>query len=198
MIDHRRKLIFIHIPKTAGVSMYQMMRYAGPQNHKTRLDYEEDYFSFGVVRNPWDRLVSAYTYVKSGGRGSRGDLFAQDVLSSVSDFDEFVFCLDDIQLRLQQFENPNNGAFIQGYPHFLPQTCWTHAGSTQVLDYLVRFERIEADIDKIRPLLGRRIRRLRVLNRSDREDFRRYYSSEAADEVARRYQNDVEYFGYSF
>ena len=70
MIDHQRKVIFIHIPKTAGISIYNMMRYSGSQNHKTRLDYEEDYFSVRVVRNPWDRLVSAYSYVKNGGRGS--------------------------------------------------------------------------------------------------------------------------------
>ena len=71
-------------------------------------------------------------------------------------------------------------------------------GSTQVLDYVVRFERLEADINKIRPLLGRRVGRLKVLNQSDRNDFRQYYSSEAVDAVARLYYQDIEYFGYSF
>lgn len=81
MISHDRKFIFIHIPKTAGTSLTARLRdhgivLGGERNarsiyfrHATLQfiadslgDEFENYFSFGVLRNPWDWCVSNYLF----------------------------------------------------------------------------------------------------------------------------------------
>lgn len=63
MIDHGRQFIFIHVPRTGGHSAYKMLGYNHKPKgaiHTPRFRVGEDYFSFGFMRNPWDRMYSCY------------------------------------------------------------------------------------------------------------------------------------------
>lgn len=74
MIVEDPKLLFVHIPRTAGSSVekffdYQLHGKYLPHNaqHSTLEEYDggydlEDYFKFTIVRNPWDRLLSWYLW----------------------------------------------------------------------------------------------------------------------------------------
>ena len=75
MIIEKHKTIFIHIPKTAGRSIKNSIgAYAeGAGRGHTTLqelaagignDYQEDLPVVCFVRNPYDRLVSAFYYLK--------------------------------------------------------------------------------------------------------------------------------------
>ena len=69
-ICHKNKIIFIHIPKCAGKSvekaLFNREVYNSSANHATVDTFVErhgediwnEYTTFAVVRNPWDRLVS--------------------------------------------------------------------------------------------------------------------------------------------
>ena len=66
------KTLFIHVPKAGGTSIQQWLfnncngksakGTYGKHCPHSLIKEEKDWFSFGVVRNPWDRLVSAYFY----------------------------------------------------------------------------------------------------------------------------------------
>ena len=69
------KCLFVHIPKTGGTSIESVFGWysghRGEQDHRTILEYRkllgtnfDTYFSFSIVRNPWDRAVSYYLDVK--------------------------------------------------------------------------------------------------------------------------------------
>ena len=74
MIDHRHRTIFIHQRKCAGSSIIEAFQ---TRRHSLEWDAYNDgvltlnwswrdrsYFVFSAVRNPFDRLVSGWKYLK--------------------------------------------------------------------------------------------------------------------------------------
>jgi hypothetical protein len=69
----RRKLIFIHVPKNAGTAISQAIYGRGLAHYRAwfyrRLDpaFYEATPSFAILRDPIDRFISAYFFVKNSG-----------------------------------------------------------------------------------------------------------------------------------
>ena len=66
IINKEKKFIFVHVFRTGGSSIDRAFggNTKGYDTH-TRLESLpkwQNYFSFGFVRNPWDRMVSGYMY----------------------------------------------------------------------------------------------------------------------------------------
>jgi hypothetical protein len=109
------KCIYVRIPKCASRSISQSLFDNLGGGHKTILEYQlifsskefNSYFKFAFVRNPWDRLVSAYHFLKEGGKTERDRTWADEHLSPHIDFDAFV----------KTWVNRNT---IRSYEHFCP------------------------------------------------------------------------------
>jgi len=92
-----KKFIFIHIPKTAGKSIASLLGVRGAR-HLMYMQYKEiigksidSYYIFTVVRDPVDRLISAYNYLSDGGNNSAEDrAFRKKWLASCKSFEDFV------------------------------------------------------------------------------------------------------------
>jgi chondroitin 4-sulfotransferase 11 len=183
MINHIDKIVFIHIPKTAGSSIYHFFN-STDYNHKTLQEHQgwtSDYFKFTFIRNPLDRFVSAYSYFKKYGRDKLNDVKMGKVINEFDSFKHFVQNFESIQHR-----------FISR--HFLPQTYWLD----NRLDYIGRFESIGTDFANICKKINIKYKPLYLINNSEHKYFMDYYDSETYDIITKHYKIDFETFKYDF
>jgi hypothetical protein len=187
----QHQALFIHVPKSAGRSIVRglfdikSVEHA-PADWYQRLDHDrfERYFKFTFVRNPWDRAVSAYTYLKNGGSAaSAEDAHWAKFIGSFSSFDEFV----------SQWMSEEN---IMRSALFTPQHLFLQDIFGQpCMDFVGRFESLEEDFAYIAEKL-QVSRQLPHLNQSKARNYPEFYTSQSRDIVARLYARDIEQYQY--
>lgn len=194
-INDRSNSIFIHIPKTGGISVEKAL-YQEKVGHKPLHLFQyynankfEKYFKFTFVRNPWDRLVSSYIFLKQGGRNKIDAEFSIKFLSQFDTFEEFV----------EGISNERTKKTALNWLHFCPQVDFIkdYRGSIN-LNYIGHFETLEKDFN----IIAKKLNIDALLpheNKSTRKkDYQLYYSSETAQIVSRIYRDDIEKFNYKF
>jgi chondroitin 4-sulfotransferase 11 len=188
------KSIFIHVPKTGGISVGRSLFGEIVGSHFTADDYKaifgrenfQNYFKFAFVRNPWDRAVSAYSFFKTGTFSENTKRWGERHLADYPDFGSFV----------KGWLNPD--IIFKTSKAFMPQYVFVcdKALKPQV-DFLGHYEHLQRDFETIRERLGIQAE-LQHLNASRRKDYREYYTKETRDIIAELYRKDIEIFGYDF
>ena len=143
----------------------------------------DSYFKFTVVRNPWDRLVSALAWTDQ--KWVRGEEL------TVSGFDTQVRQLHDLLVTART--EP-----VQ-LPHYLyPQSLYIFdAARRPLVNFIARYENLAADWRVICDKLGLSIE-LPARMKSHHRDYREYYSQETRQRVADMYALDISLFQYEF
>ncbi len=182
-VDCDQGIVFVHIPKTAGTSVKASLglRQGGAEHAvPTALVHPRTwrgYFTFCVVRNPWDRLVSSYAYHTSP--RYTGMKLRRFVLPEALSFEEYFEALKTTSALRPQVE------------------YLVHRYSSAPIDCVCRFENIAADMAPILARYGTTTGMPRK-NVTVRSDYCKYYSDEMRETVARFYRDDIERFGYTF
>lgn len=185
--------IHVHIPRCAGVSVSNSLFGGLAGGHTTLAEYRivfgprefHSYFKFSFVRNPWDRLVSAFFFLKAGGFSRWDAQWAAANLSVYADLESFV----------RGWVNKDNCA---KYYHFYPQRHYLCVDDDELaLDFVGRFENLAQDFHHVCEVLGIEAA-LADSNRSQRSDYRNYYTAHTRQLVADVYAEDIKLFGYSF
>jgi hypothetical protein len=191
----RKGCIFVHIPKTAGISIVSSLfgRYGAP-GHLALGIYEAvlapSVFSRSVkvafVRNPWDRLVSAFEFLRAGGANEEDRRWSSAHLQGYADFGDFVRTWLDRRNIWREI-------------HFVPQYSFVRLRGRCLLDVTAHFETLEEDYAALAVRFGG-APKLESLNRtgSRSRDYRAYYDPQTTRRVADVYREDIALFGYSF
>ncbi len=200
MISEKYQFVLVHIPKTAGNALQSiLLNYSedsrvirggkdgfhrfglvspfGTRKHSTLSDYlavlgPSAFWSktrFACIRNPWDWAISFYFSPHKGRTNWNRD--------------EFIRVLDDIRPMAGYLRLPDDP------PGVVPATN---------VDFLIRFERLQQDFDKVCDVLGIGRHVIPVRNRADRLSYPKYYDDELIRIVGRRFAEDISLFGYSF
>jgi hypothetical protein len=194
----QNECIFIHIPKTGGISVTNGLFGQDTGWHLSAKAYIKiftknefnSFFKFTFVRNPWSRLVSAYHFLKSGGLMPFDKKWAFDNLSQFDTFECFV-------------TNWINRKNVNSYIHFIPQYKFISLNSDLriIVDYIGRFETLNHDFEIIKSKLRLHNANLPHLNKAvpySSKNYKYYYNEKTRKIVSDVYSKDIELFKYKF
>ena len=135
-------------------------------------------FVLTLVRNPWDRMVSYYHWLRAQGFDHPAVRLAKAV-----DFAAFL-------------ADPGTQSAMAAWPY----AAWvTTAAGVERCDLFARLEHLDADLAPFEAHLGLRLSPVARANESERaRDWRGYYSADMAALVARLCAGDIARFGYRF
>tara|TARA_R110000824_G_scaffold116284_3_gene267647 strand:+ start:914 stop:1495 length:582 start_codon:yes stop_codon:yes gene_type:complete len=193
MILKDKKIVFIHIPRCAGVSTERFFGWHGLR-HETMQTYANEYgfnyldscFKFTFIRNPWDRMVSwyfkhknnklyepktpeAFTKWIKGGMPNHWERNVNEVDKTNWAGKDALSCLDFL----------NNDQNIN-------------------IDYIGKVETINKDMEYICNKANIEYKELPHVNKSDHKHYREYYNEETENIVRKRFKRDLLFFPYEF
>lgn len=178
--------IFIHINRTGGTSIEYILKEHGGQQvyykHDTIADIInikgqdilKDKFSFTVVRNPWDKMVSLYCILK------------QNAKIQLETFYEWIHNTYDKDNNWKYTSNQLSWLTIDGKPD-----------SKILVDEIYQLENITEAWIHIKDRLGI-IDELPQLNSTIHEHYREFYCNETRDIVYDHFKYDIQRFNYKF
>lgn len=188
-------LTFIHVPRTAGLSVTRAIYGLDTVRHFTIEQFlriaPEDIRSlprFTIVRNPWDRAVSAYQFARGGGVPG-GSLIAHPQRyrgPAFSSFETFV----------TEYLVTHDRQRMDGV--FRPQTYYVRDGRGAIpFDHVGMFDRLPDTAAWLSAALGRAIS-ITTSNGTRHGHYRDYYTPATRRIVGEVYRDDVETFGFEF
>jgi Sulfotransferase family len=191
-IYHHIKTIFVHVPKAAGTSIEKRLRQSDKDvvgGHTTALAYRKKYpaefaayFKFAVVRDPLDRFISAYSYLKQMAVHSA---LNNQIVHDCESMDHFA---EKIKA---------SPGIIGNIVHLLPQHQFICDQKGEVImDSVFRFEKLESAWREICSRAGIPAEPLAKLNPSPRA-AREEVTQAVLFVVRRAYARDFELFGYT-
>ena len=162
----------------------RQMQHMTAQSIRTMLNDESlfaSYFKFTVVRNPWDRLVSALAWTDQ--KWVRGEELTVEAFDS----------------QVRQVHALLTGTSPAQLPAFLyPQSVFIFdAERRPLVNFIGRYESLTADWRVIRARLGLTAD-LPERMKSHHRNYRDYYSAQTRQLVAEMYALDVQLFEYEF
>jgi len=194
---------FVHIPKNGGLSIRKVLGDGFYTRNVmgevgTAMLYRQQLgeqgwsraYKFCFVRNPWDRAVSIWRFLRLGHAAARRRNFGLDS-GGVYGFGR------DLSFRecLEGFPEPN----LWERWHMTTQAFHITDDRGQLMvDFVGRLERLQEDFDKVCGQIGLRRLQLPHENRTEHQHYTHYYDPETLRLVAQRYGEDIERFGYRY
>ena len=188
MILKDKKILFIHIPKCAGVSIEKFFGWKGLR-HETLQTYSDEHsnvllnscFKFTIVRNPWDRMVSWYFKHKD-------NIYEPKTKDG---FNEWI-----------KGGMPNHWKNVD-------KTDWSNKDALSCvdflfndnnidIDYIGRVENLNEDMRYICDKANIEYKELPHINKSNHKPYREYYTEETKNIIKDRFERDLLFFPYEF
>lgn len=185
-------MIFIHVHRTGGTTLSNLLMQEmgtdvkmvsqhgnakGPE--AALLDAHPDYFTFGFVRNPWERLLSWYNRINTAGMGK------SKAPNASADFEEFLLSLAESSATDADF-------------HFNQLDYFTDKSGVLRIDKIGRLENYESDLKSIFNALGHPILNIPKMNTTQSRGYQSYYTAALKQLITEKCSRDITYFGYKF
>jgi len=212
LVSNSAKFVFVHVQKTAGLSMEAVLRqnfpdarsWHGRHGHASDgireigLERWQAHYSFAFVRNPWDRLVSWYSMIERERqnlpwyrRWRKAPFNTQlwnEVVRKATNFEEFIErCTDEV------FDRGSRKSFAFNQIDYL-----SAPDGRLAVDFVGRFETLASDFEHVAKRLGLDAASLPKRNVSHHKHYSAWYNDRTRGIVAERFARDIAAFGYEF
>ncbi len=174
IVNKQNNFIFIHVPRTGGKSVREMW---GRNAHKQHMTYKEttktfkelnfnEYFTFGFMRNPWERIYS---------------LFCKHVNNSPVDTSKgFKYWMFDESRTDSQRHKQSAMYFLKGVDYIA-----RFENFEQEWDYI--FDKVGLPRIKI-PHINK--------SRNDDKSYKELYDDKMMNFITQYHQDDIDYGSY--
>ena len=151
------------------------------------------FFKFCFVRNPWDRLVSNYVYLKS--------------IDANYPYTEYAYpTFKDWILGTPKKRGTEKavGTWVDSFRcskcnSAIPlQLDMIRIKGKTMMDFIGRYERLQEDFDKVCGFINVKRQQLPRKNISYRKNYKEYFDEDTRKMVERQFSEDIEFFGYTF
>jgi len=214
-------LIFVHIPKTGGMSTLNSLSCFEFISHKNieediaeiknKKRNPENYFSFTIIRNPWDRMVSNYFFHKQRSHNDpihHTKLFKPNEKSKLKQWirkhdkeDEF-WKNYEFKDWLRFFDEKEQIKSSSIYHDTIKTTYMDLIGVNGKIkvDYIINLHNFKREINVIKILSGKPFNNPKYVhrNKSDHKDYKSYYDSKSIEIVEKAFKKDIETFNFKF
>ena len=205
-------VIFVHIAKAAGTSVWKnlgMTKFTRGIFTVLQLkdiipnDKFNSYCKFTVVRNPWDRMVSLYEYIK---KEKHDEYIYNNNNYEFKDWlmNPHVKGLRDESILFQpnfyrDYFQQLGMEWYKIHKHWLPQLNMISDENDNIcVDIILKFESLDSDWEEFSKHIGRELSPLKKHNTTKKKDYKEYYDSETIDYVSKLYHKDIASFNYKF
>lgn len=194
-ISDENSLIFVSIPKTFGseiadsLQMNEMNDSFKWYSYKNRAPTKwRKYYSFSVVRNPFERIVKNFKDARNGDSYwdtaiSPTKLKHGSGLGTLEDksFREMISLLDELEHEGWEGQ----------------YTYVTNGTGDLVVDKIVKLENINEGLNRFLEKIGCS-KSVDIKPESESLKYRNYYDKETKEKVKKKYKKDLDFFDYSF
>lgn len=228
MYSHDHKFIYVHIPKSAGTFIkHYLLSNIEPEyeNNQNQQDYDDkyrvtcerslnaiiqevpdykDYYKFTIVRNPFDRVVSMFSYLG----GWKFDYFVENNIDSpmmpyVQEFHKYYLSNDFDGFIKYAYEDGFIKKFHAGYyENYVDRIS---LNGKIAIDKFYKMEKMNGcllDLQKHfkfeTPFGFNDWRKNSSAEYKKKKSYKDYYSSYSRNFVENHFSKDLDYFGYGF
>jgi len=192
-------------PKLKRKLYKQIFNHKPFKKHEFALDVKKaigyhynHFFSFAVVRNPWDWVASYFHFIKFAETSPdtkkpwKHHLYPKVEHMTFSDFVKWV-TLDD---GLSNLSERRRSSFADKYP--VLQKDWVvDLHENLIVTYIAQFENLAKEINTVGRMLGKKVE-LPHVNKINRPEYQKLYSDFTLNLVGDYFKEDIIFFNYSF
>ncbi len=203
MISLQYGFLFVHIPKTAGNSVQNILRHYSEDRVVCLQPFQDGVERFEVRSDQYSihKHSTLADYRRELGADAFGRLF------------KFCCVRNPWERAISFYFSPHRGevawdraAFVNLVNNIAPCSDFVALEDVPApgkspfdnVDFVMRFEQINQDFHKVCERIGIPFQELPVRNKSRRDAVAKYYDLELVDLVARRFRAEIDCFGYEF
>ena len=221
-ISHKYKFIFLSKPRCASTTIRSILDpYSDVlsssvppfHHHSTALELKvyfdkvewkwEDYFVFTTIRNPWEMIVSYYTYFKPDINGlynfekERDGLYYQP--DKPATFNEWVISATTYHRLLFINGGYIRNSWVEGFSKLTLSNTINDINGISLVNRILKVEELRGSLNETLKYLGIPSKNLKnYLNTSNHTNYQNYYTSITKKVIEKQFASDIDCGKYKF